>query len=31
MPPLVIEPDDLERLMAAVHDVLIEADAAAEL
>ncbi|HVY63368.1 MAG TPA: adenosylmethionine--8-amino-7-oxononanoate transaminase [Gammaproteobacteria bacterium] len=31
MPPLVIGPDDLERLIAAVYNVLVEAAAAAEL
>ena len=31
MPPLVIESEDLERLMAAIHDVLIEAAAGGEL
>jgi len=31
MPPFVIGSEDLERLMAAIHDVLIEAAAGAEL
>jgi adenosylmethionine-8-amino-7-oxononanoate aminotransferase len=31
MPPLVIDSQDLERLIAAIHDVLREAAAAAEL
>jgi adenosylmethionine-8-amino-7-oxononanoate aminotransferase len=31
MPPLVIGGDDLERLIAAVYDVLVEAAAAGEL
>jgi len=31
MPPLVIGSEDLERLMAAIHDVLIEAAAGSEL
>jgi adenosylmethionine---8-amino-7-oxononanoate aminotransferase len=31
MPPLVIEPKDLERLIAAIHDVLHEAASAHEL
>jgi adenosylmethionine-8-amino-7-oxononanoate aminotransferase len=31
MPPLVIGSDDLERLIAAVYNVLVEAIAAGEL
>ena len=31
MPPLVIGSEDLERLIAAIHDVLIEAAAGSEL
>ena len=31
MPPLVIDAEDLERLIAAIHDVLREAAAAGEL
>ena len=31
MPPLVIDSQDLERLIAAIHDVLREAAAAGEL